>query len=93
MSGEGCGSCLGSLGEQYEFNDRLYVTQETDALGVVTAYTYDERGNVLTKKEAVGTSGRENYYLHLSPHLRSRGLYYKEQRGKPRAKHNDHLCL
>ena len=55
VSGEGCGSCLGSLGEQYEFNDRLYVTQQTDAMGVVTAYTYDERGNILTRKEAVGT--------------------------------------
>jgi RHS repeat-associated protein len=54
VSGEGCGSCLGSIGEKYEFDDRLYVTQETDALGVVTTYTYDERGNVLTKTEAVG---------------------------------------
>jgi len=55
VSGEGCGSCLGSLGERYEFNDRLYVTEETDGLGVATAYTYDDRGNVLTKKEAMGT--------------------------------------
>ncbi|PKN61054.1 MAG: hypothetical protein CVU57_31465, partial [Deltaproteobacteria bacterium HGW-Deltaproteobacteria-15] len=55
VSGEGCGSCLGSVGERYEFNDRLYVTQAIDGLGVVTTYTYDERGNVLTMKEAVGT--------------------------------------
>lgn len=55
VSGDGCGSCLGSLGENYDFNNRLYVTKETDAAGMVTEYTYDDRGNVLSRKEGLGT--------------------------------------
>lgn len=54
-SGAGCGSCLASLGETYELNERLQMSQETDGEGNITTYTYDDRGNVLTKTEAVGT--------------------------------------
>jgi len=55
-SGAGCGSCQTSLGESYELNDRLQMSLETDGEGNITSYTYDDRGNVLTKTEAVGTS-------------------------------------
>jgi len=54
-SGTGCGSCQTSLGESYELNDRLQMSQETDGEGNITSYTYDDHGNVLTKTEAVGT--------------------------------------
>jgi len=54
-SGAGCGSCQTSLGESYELNDRLQMSQETDGEGNITTYIYDDRGNVLTKTEAVGT--------------------------------------
>ena len=54
-SGAGCSSCQTSLGESYELNDRLQMSQETDGEGNITSYTYDDRGNVLTKTEAVGT--------------------------------------
>ncbi len=55
-SGAGCGSCLASIGESYLLNNRLQMSQETDGEGAVTSYTYDDRGNVLTKTEAVGTA-------------------------------------
>lgn len=54
-SGAGCGSCQTSLGETYELNDRLQMSQETDGEGNITKYTYDDRGNVRTKTEAFGT--------------------------------------
>lgn len=55
-SGTGCGSCLASLGETYELNDRLQMSQVTDGENNITQYPdYDDRGNVLTKIEAVGT--------------------------------------
>jgi len=54
-SGAGCGSCQTALGESYELNDRLQMSQESDGEGNIATYTYDDRGNVLTKTEAVGT--------------------------------------
>ncbi len=54
-TGNGCGSCPNSVGEVNTFNDRLRVTKSTDARGNITQYTYDDRGNVLTKTEAFGT--------------------------------------
>ena len=54
-SGSGCASCLGSPGKEYELSERLLIGKETDATGTATLYTYDDRGNILTKKEAAGT--------------------------------------
>ncbi|MBN1103926.1 MAG: RHS domain-containing protein [Deltaproteobacteria bacterium] len=71
VAGHGCASCLGSLGENYEFDERLYVTRETDAGGLVTALAYDDRGNVLTQKEAAGTPDERitTYTYHPSLNL------------------------
>ncbi|MCP4352355.1 MAG: hypothetical protein GY795_43405 [Desulfobacterales bacterium] len=55
-SGSGCASCPGGTGSQYKLNDRLQIETVTDAMGNDTSYTYDTRGNVLTKKEAEGTA-------------------------------------
>jgi RHS repeat-associated protein len=54
-SGSGCSNCAASLGEAYQFSERLWIDSETNAEGAVTNYTYDERGNILTRTEAVGT--------------------------------------
>ena len=54
-TGEGCASCSGASNKQYDLNDRLWINSATDANGNVTNYTYDSRGNMLTKKEAAGT--------------------------------------
>jgi len=55
VSGSGCGSCLSDLGREYQLNDRLLVESSTDAMGNVSTYTYNERGNIVTKTEAAGT--------------------------------------
>jgi len=55
-SGPGCGSCPAASGVEYTFDDRLRITSSIDALGRVTTYTYDERGNKLTETEADGTA-------------------------------------
>jgi len=68
-SGTGCGSCLASLGESYELNDRLQMSEETDGENNITQYPdYDDRGNVLTKIEAVGTDEERTtiYTYHLT---------------------------
>ena len=54
-SGSGCESCLTTLGSQYSLNDRLWIESSTDAMGNITTYTHDDRGNILTKTEAAGT--------------------------------------
>ncbi len=54
-SGAGCGTCPGSDGSQHSMDDRLLIQNSTDAKGNITGYTYDDRGNVLTKTEASGT--------------------------------------
>ncbi|MFC1824940.1 RHS repeat-associated core domain-containing protein, partial [Thermodesulfobacteriota bacterium] len=55
VSGSGCGSCLGSPNTEYGLNNRLWLQNATDANGTITTYTYDARGNILTKTEAAGT--------------------------------------
>ena len=55
-SGPGCGSCPAGSGVEYTFDERLRITGATDALGRVTSYTYDERGNKLSETEAVDTA-------------------------------------
>ena len=52
---EGCSSCSGSTVLDYDLDDRLWINSSTDANGTVAAYTYDNRGNILTKREAAGT--------------------------------------
>ena len=53
--GPGCSSCGSDAGSVYVYNDRLQVTQVTDAKNNVTTYTYDASGNRTAKTEAVGT--------------------------------------
>ncbi len=50
-----CGECPGKQGAEYDLDKRLRVSSRTDANRNVTFYTYDDRGNLLTRKEAVGT--------------------------------------
>ncbi len=54
--GAGCTNCLASLGNSYDFTDRLKIESKTDAEGNLTRFIYDDRGNILSKIEAVGTS-------------------------------------
>ncbi len=51
-----CGSCPGSSGAQFALNAAGQVETRTDPPGNITAYTYNSRGNMLTKTEAAGTS-------------------------------------
>ena len=51
-----CGECPGTQGAEYKLDDRLRVSNRTDAKGNVTNLTHDDRGNLLTRKEAVGTT-------------------------------------
>lgn len=55
-SGSGCSVCPAASGKTFALNSRLQPDGVTDAGGNVTAYTYDNRGNILTVKEAVGTA-------------------------------------
>jgi len=52
-SGAGCTACTA---RDSILNDRLQTERSTDARGFITQYVYDERGNILTKTEAFGTS-------------------------------------
>jgi YD repeat-containing protein len=54
-SGAGCDSCPATSGVEYDLDNRLLIQSATDANGNVTSYTYDDRGNVLTKTEAAGS--------------------------------------
>ena len=68
-SGSGCSNCAASLGETYQLSDRLWVESETDAEGIVTNYTYDDRGNIITKTEAVGTPEQRTTTFSWHPTL------------------------
>ena len=54
-SGPGCGSCLNSSDTEYRLDSRFLIERSVDSMGYITAYTYEERGNMLTKTEALGT--------------------------------------
>ena len=68
-TGTGCSNCAASLGESYQLSDRLWIDSETDAEGAVTNYSYDTRGNMLTKTEAVGTSQERTISYTWHPSL------------------------
>jgi len=68
-TGTGCSNCAASLGEAYQLDDRLWIDSETDAEGAVTSYTYDDRGNILTKTEAVGTPAQRTTTFTWHPTL------------------------
>jgi YD repeat-containing protein len=55
VSGPGCKEC-GQGNVSYMYNDKLRITQITDANGNITKFTYDSNGNMLTKTEAFGTA-------------------------------------
>ncbi len=50
----GCSSC-GASAAHYDFDDKWNIRRSTDANGVITEMTYDERGNMLTRTEAKST--------------------------------------
>ncbi|MEW6600634.1 MAG: DUF6531 domain-containing protein, partial [Nitrospirota bacterium] len=54
-SGPGCREC-GQGDIQKTYDNNLNVTSITDARGNVTAMSYDDHGNMLSKTEAVGTA-------------------------------------
>lgn len=54
-TGGGCSSC-GAAATRYDFDEQWNIRRSLDANGVITVMTYDERGNMLTKTEALGTS-------------------------------------
>ncbi|MBW1735746.1 MAG: RHS repeat protein [Deltaproteobacteria bacterium] len=68
-TGEGCTGCPGGGGKEYTFTDRFQVESSADALGNLTSYTYDERGNVLSRTEAVGTSFERTTLYTYDPDL------------------------
>lgn len=53
-TGGGCSSC-GAAATRYDFDEQWNIRRTIDANGLITAMTYDERGNMLTKTEAAGT--------------------------------------
>ncbi len=55
-SGSGCPVCPAASGKTFALNNRLQPDSITDAGGNITAYTYDNQGNILTVKEAAGTA-------------------------------------
>jgi YD repeat-containing protein len=55
-TGPGCTSCGGGgINASLQYDRYLNLTRFTDAVGVITDMTYDGKGNVLTRVEAVGT--------------------------------------
>jgi len=86
-SGTGCGSCLASLGESYELNDRLQMSEETDGENNITQYPdYDDRGNVLTKIEAVGTDEERTTIYTYHPTYNFVATITRESVAKPGSK-------
>ena len=53
--GPGCSACGGETGSSYEYTGRQQVSRVTDAKGVVTSSSYDERGNRVRETRAFGT--------------------------------------
>ena len=56
MTGPGCSSCGSASDRNYLYDNRLQITEATDAGGVKTTYTYDESGNITSVTKAAGTS-------------------------------------
>ena len=56
FTGPGCSSCGSTSDMSYLYDDRLQITQKTDALGTITGYTYDGNGNKLSMTEGVGSA-------------------------------------
>lgn len=56
FTGPGCSSCGTDSGSSYTYDSRQQVSSITDALGVITTYTYDVGGNRLSTTKASGTS-------------------------------------
>lgn len=54
-TGAGCSTCGGGNAASEVFGPNYTLTSATDRNGNTTTYTYDGRGNVLTKTEAYGT--------------------------------------
>lgn len=54
-TGAGCSTCGGGNVASEEFGPNYTLTSATDRNGNTATYTYDSRGNVLTKTEASGT--------------------------------------
>ena len=54
FTGPGCSSCGLDTGSSYLYNSHQQVSSMTDANGIITAYTYDTKGNRLTETEASG---------------------------------------
>jgi len=55
ISGPGCKSC-GQGDTSLIYDGSLNVTSSTDANGIISTMTYDDKGNMLTKTEAYGTT-------------------------------------
>ncbi len=55
MSGPGCSSCEGSSDTKYVYDDRLQITEKTNANGIVTMYNYDTNSNLINTTKAAGT--------------------------------------
>ena len=68
-TGSGCSSCLASLEESHELNDRLLIDSTIDAEENRIEYTYDDRGRMLTKTEAVGSSHERTTDYNWHPEL------------------------
>ncbi|MBI5779854.1 MAG: RHS repeat protein, partial [Planctomycetes bacterium] len=55
MTGPGCSSCGSTSDTKYLYDNRMQITEATDASGVKTTYVYDEIGNTTSVTKAVGT--------------------------------------
>ena len=82
-NGTGCSNCAASLGESYQLSHRLWIDSETDAEGAVTNYSYDTRGNMLTKTEAVGTPEKRTITYTWHPNLSKIATITRESVANP----------
>lgn len=67
-SGPGCASCGGGgISASLQYDRFLNLTRFTDAGGVITDTTYDGKGNMLTRVEAVGTPRQRTWTFTYHP--------------------------
>ncbi len=66
-TGPECSQCGSSTDTTLEYDEHRNLTKIIDASSIVTEMTYDDKGNVLTRTEAVGTPRERTYEFTYDP--------------------------